>query len=662
MVTLAMLVALATPASATSAVPFLELWYPAAAPGRTAALTAAIERQLPVGLVRRRDAFGSLIVMREDASPTRVLAVGIDETSYVVSRIRPDGYLRLRLVGAGGSRWHEHHEGRPVRVHTRDGKQLPGVIVVDNVHLRAPRPDPVTERHLFVDIGADSPEQVHAMGVRLLDVVTARELVAMENAVAGVGVGQRALIVAALAAIRARGADGFPEDLAVAFVAQSRVGRPPLGRAWEGVLHSLGPARATVLSLGAETQREAVRVRDASRGRPETASLYLRVAHRRTPVEKVTFADVKTFADAVAKRVFSLEAASAIAWPAHRFYGQPQDVASHGHEDAVLALAGLTTVQSVSGHEEGVRKTLSFFLGRILQGRVRPDVDAAGNMTVTVGTGERTILFVAHMDEVGFVVQRIEDDGRLLMRRRGGLYAHLYGHSAMELLTPKGVLPGISILQSAGRMYLDIGASSKEDAIARGVATGQPATVPKEFLRLGAHRATGRSFDDRVGCAAMINALRSIDFDKLDRKVVFAWVTREEIGLEGAEALAEAMKPSPEIVFPVDTFVSTDSPRDDKRYAYTRIGEGAVLRAIDSSSITPLNALDRVRQIAEKHGIPLQIGTVDGGNDGSRFVPRGTLDCPLSWPQRCSHSRVETMDLRDLESLTELIVRVATEY
>jgi len=266
------------------------------------------------------------------------------------------------------------------------------------------------------------------------------------------------------------------------------------------------------------------------------------------------------------------------------------------------------------------------------------------------------------MDEVGFTVQRIEQDGRLLMRRRGGLYLHLYGHSAMELVTPRGVLPGISVVDDSGRLHLDIGARSVAEAEQLGVAIGHPATVPKEFLRLGPHRATGRSFDDRVGCAALVNALRTLDIAKLDRRIVFAWVTREEIGLEGAEALAERIAKDAEVVFPVDTFVSTDSPRDAPRYAYAPIGGGAVLRAIDSSSIAPLNVLDRVRALGERHGIPLQIGMVDGGNDGSRFVPRGVPDCPLSWPQRCSHSRVETMDLRDLEALTRLIQRVATEY
>ena len=156
--------------------------------------------------------------------------------------------------------------------------------------------------------------------------------------------------------------------------------------------------------------------------------------------------------------------------------------------------------------------------------------------------------------------------------------------------------------------------------------------------------------------------LSELDLAALDRRVVFAWVTREETGLHGADALARSLRPRPEAVFPVDTFVSSDSPRDDPRFAFAPLGAGPVLLAMDSSSIVLPRVLERMYEIAGRHGIALQAGIVAGGNDGSRFVPQGAVNCPLSWPQRCSHTRVETMDLRDLEALAELVRRVAAEY
>jgi len=217
-------------------------------------------------------------------------------------------------------------------------------------------------------------------------------------------------------------------------------------------------------------------------------------------------------------------------------------------------------------------------------------------------------------------------------------------------------------------ILLDVGARSAAEAAALGVAIGDAATVPKELNALGAHRAAGRSNDDRVGCAALLLALRELGPDadaKLraaQRRVVFAFTTREEVGLEGADVLARNLRPVPDVVFAVDTFVTSDSPLEDPRYAFAKLGGGPVLRALDNSSLTPVSVLDRVRAVAGPAGIPLQMGTMGGGNDGSRFVPEGSIDCPLAWPQRCSHSRVETLDLRDLQALGHLLAAVALDY
>ncbi len=116
------------------------------------------------------------------------------------------------------------------------------------------------------------------------------------------------------------------------------------------------------------------------------------------------------------------------------------------------------------------------------------------------------------------------------------------------------------------------------------------------------------------------------------------------------------------MVFPVDTFVTSDSPIEDPRYAFAKLGGGPVLRALDNTSLTPRATLDRVRAVAAPLGIPLQIGVMGGGNDGSRFVPEGAIDCPLAWPQRNSHSRVETLDLRDLQALGRLVAAVARDF
>jgi putative aminopeptidase FrvX len=159
--------------------------------------------------------------------------------------------------------------------------------------------------------------------------------------------------------------------------------------------------------------------------------------------------------------------------------------------------------------------------------------------------------------------------------------------------------------------------------------------------------------------------LWQIDPAKIDREVIFLWAVREEIGLEGAQhfaARAAATGGSPEFVFAVDTFVSSDSPLESPRYAGARVGEGFVLRAVDHSNLTPRQWVSRVLEIAGRHNIPAQYGVTGGGNDGATFVPYGSVDIPIGWPLRYSHSAAEVSDLKDVEALARIVAALALEF
>jgi len=186
--------------------------------------------------------------------------------------------------------------------------------------------------------------------------------------------------------------------------------------------------------------------------------------------------------------------------------------------------------------------------------------------------------------------------------------------------------------------------------------------MPKHYLRLAATRATGRSFDDRMGCAALILALRQLDRARLTHPVIFLFSTREEIGLEGAAVAARALGTTPRRVHAIDTFVSADSPLDPHNFAVAPLGAGAVARALDNSSVTPPAYVDSLVQVARARGITLQIGTTNGGNDGSTFTPYGVVDVPMGWPLRYSHSPAEVIDLKDLLSLADLVRAVAEDW
>ena len=183
--------------------------------------------------------------------------------------------------------------------------------------------------------------------------------------------------------------------------------------------------------------------------------------------------------------------------------------------------------------------------------------------------------------------------------------------------------------------------------------------MPKQYVRLAGTRATGRSFDDRVGCAALLLALNRINPSRLGHAVAFVWSVREEIGLEGARVAAGALGLKPARVHAIDTFVSSDAPLESRTYAFAPLGKGPVIRALDNSAAAPPALVDSLRALARTARIPLQYGTTSGGNDGSTFAPWGVPDVAIGWPLRYSHSPAETIDLRDVGNLAEVVRLIA---
>src|SRR3989440_6129291 len=127
---------------------------------------------------------------------------------------------------------------------------------------------------------------------------------------------------------------------------------------------------------------------------------------------------------------------------------------------------------------------------------------------------------------------------------------------------------------------LPICTTSRQATEALGIKPGHTVTMPKRFVRLAGTRATGRSFDDRVGDAALLLALRHLDRAAVKHQVIFIWSTREEIGLEGAQGAAAILGTTPRRVHAVDTFVSADSPLELANFAVAPLGQGAAARAL----------------------------------------------------------------------------------
>lgn len=349
------------------------------------------------------------------------------------------------------------------------------------------------------------------------------------------------------------------------------------------------------------------------------------------------------------------------------------------HPSNTDILRHLIPIYGVSYHEGPVREMIK----RMLPPWAKPETDDAGNLILQLGIPAAAgksprILVVAHMDEIGFEVKSISKDGRLEVIWRGSGELSFYaGHPAL-VHTAAGDRDAIMELpngwddpkfewprDSEKAIRVDVGARTPEEVEKLGIKLGDSITIPKAYRPLLGTRANGRAFDDRVGDTALISAVWALGAPLKDRDVTLVWSTGEEEGLVGAAKLAKRLADEgrvPDYVFAVDTFVSSDSPLESKRFAGAPIGKGFVVRAVDNSNIVPPDLVEKIIKLAHANQIPAQYGVTGGGNDGSAFVRYGSVDIALGWPLRYSHSPAEVIDTRDVDALAHIITAIAKSW
>ncbi|AEH25551.1 M42 family metallopeptidase [Pyrococcus yayanosii] len=325
-------------------------------------------------------------------------------------------------------------------------------------------------------------------------------------------------------------------------------------------------------------------------------------------------------------------------------------------------LREITSIPGISGYEEKVREKLREWLDPYADATI----DAIGNLIVELGDGELKAIFMAHMDEIGLLITGIREDGKLVFRKVGGIDDRLLYGRHVDVITEGGRLDGVigaipphlnidgkRDIVPWNKLAIDIGAESKEEALEMGVKVLDFAVFKKHFAVLNNRYVSTRSLDDRFGVVALVEAIKDLVDHDLDCKYIFAFTVQEEIGLKGAKFLAEHY--NPRYAFAVDSFACCSSLTDD-----VKLGSGPVIRAVDNSAIYTKRLARRVWAIAEKNGIPIQIGVTGGGTDASVFQSKSEV-LALSIPIKYLHSEVEMLHLADLEALIKLIEAVVFE-
>lgn len=648
-----------------------------APPGAEDQVTAALARTL--GPSWTVDRFGNLVKRVGSGSPRRVVACGLDVPSYAVSQVTSDGYIRVRRTGnPAHPLWDQFHEAQRIAIVTRNGR-VPGVVAVANGHFaQQHRADTVaaTMDDLWIDIGASSAAEVTRAGIALLDPLTIdRPAWTFSGHAVGPGGGARAGCAALVAASSGQVSSGETWFVLSAQRSFNWLGLNQFLAALGGRVQVLG-----LVTDGVDENAPSGGGRGGGRGAgiPARASLadsihliVPRVRYARTLVETVHSSALDDILARVV-RAAGVSTPAATAWRSPGVDTSRALTRRPGIEGEIerqwMAIADLP---GVAGHEHHVRSAVLAALPA--WARQRAIVDSIGNVVVAMGPDRDSVAFIAHMDEVGFEVTSILPDGRVTLRTRGGAVVPSWeGTPALLHFDPAGNAPtapplrGVFVPRDSGRtrspgaLTAWFGLDSAR-LVARGVHAGLSVTSYKRADRLLGTRITGRASDDRTGTTALLFAIRRINPDSLSHKVIFVWTVQEEGGLNGARFFGDRHGANLRRVYSVDTFVSSDTPKESPHFAFVPLGSGAVLRGLDNSSLVPRAERDRITRIARTRGIPLQVGTTFGSTDGSAIQAWGPYNIGLSWPGRYSHGPAEVLDLRDVDALIRLVVAVARE-
>jgi putative aminopeptidase FrvX len=337
-------------------------------------------------------------------------------------------------------------------------------------------------------------------------------------------------------------------------------------------------------------------------------------------------------------------------------------------------LLELMLVPGLSGHEDRVRRTLR---ERLDAAGVESTTDRLGNLTARFpGTGPRVMLF-AHMDQLGFVVRRVEADGFIRLERLGGVPERAL--AAQEVLfcvgdgrDVTGVIANKSHHATApaekytvlpyAETYVDAGFSSAALVEAAGIRIGTPVVYAPQAHELAQDRVMGTSVDDRAACAVLLEIARLLAARKSGPPVDLAFTVQEEFNLRGALPLAQKLQP--DIAIQLDLMLASDTP-DMATRGEVALGGGPGMSLYSFHGRGTLNGViphpamvDLFEKSALAAKVPLQRSAQVGVLTDLSYVQlvgEGVASIDVGFPMRYSHSARELCDLNDLVALTKLL-------
>ena len=339
------------------------------------------------------------------------------------------------------------------------------------------------------------------------------------------------------------------------------------------------------------------------------------------------------------------------------------------HDRVETLLQSLSDAAGPSGYEEDVRKIM---VKELKPYSTQLSYDGLGSVIAQNGAAGPRIMLDAHMDELGGIVRRITPDGFLSMQMVGGWLDQALVGQRWSIAGTKGPVRAVTgirdihVLPAEDRskvfprddIFLDVGAKNSQEVAALGIEPGDPVTPDSPFAVLnGTQRYLGKAWDDRVGCAVVIEAMRRLAAEGHPNTLLVAATTQEETGLRGAHTAADVVRP--EIGIAIEGGVAGDVPGAQPEETQARLGAGPGVFLYDFDEQPNRRLVALVRETAKAEKIPLQFDLVRGYGDDSSAIQASNGGVPtvnIVVPVRYTHAHNGVMDRGDFDQTVSLVV------
>lgn len=346
-------------------------------------------------------------------------------------------------------------------------------------------------------------------------------------------------------------------------------------------------------------------------------------------------------------------------------------------DETLTMLKDLTDAKGVAGHEKEVRDVMEKYIKPYAD---EVYTDNLGSLIASkVGKSDGPKVMVAgHLDEVGFMVTRIDAKGFIYFQTIGGWWSQVMLAQRVTIMSNDGDITGIigskppHILSPEARkkpvdikeMFIDIGATSKEEAEGFGVKPGDSVVPYFEFTQMKNEKMLlAKAFDNRIGCAIAIDVLKGLKDSEHPNTVYGVGTVQEEVGLRGARTSTHMVEP--DIGFAVDVGIAGDTPGISDNEADSKLGDGPQIILYDASMVSHKGLRDLVVKTAEENDIPFQYSTMAGGGTDSgaiHLTHDGVPALSITIATRYIHSNAAMLHRDDFENAVKLIVEVIKNF